>query len=264
MYLIGKIILVLLLVYGGVVAAVYFNQHRLIYVPPQARSDVPPGFQPVTYSAADGLALSAGYRPARSGMPTLLFFHGNGADWRSSALVTARLAARGYGILAAEYRGYSGNPGTPSESGLYDDARGAWRFLREERGLDDSEIVLVGNSIGSGVATQLATEVKPRALVLISPFDSLEDTAARQISWLPVRMLLRDRYANHEKLPVIAEPVLILHGTEDTLIVLEQAQALASSRRDTVMETYPGWGHDLVVHEAVQDRIAQFVEQPES
>lgn len=261
--MIGKVMLILLVVYVGVLAVVYFNQHRLIYAPPATAAGIPAGFERITYETPDGLELTAGYLPANEGMPTLLFFHGNGADWHSSTIVTARLAAFGYGVMAAEYRGYSGNQGTPSELGLYEDARGAWRFLLAEQGLAASDIVLVGNSIGSGAATQLATEVTARALVLISPFDSLEETAARKVSWLPVRMLLRDRYANNEKLPEIEEPVLILHGEEDTLIVLEQAQALASVQQDAVLETYPGWGHDLVVHEAVQDRIAAFLEAPE-
>lgn len=262
--MIGKVLFVILLVYVGVLAVVYFNQHRLIYAPPPTGAGIPAGFERITYNTPDGLELTAGYLPANEGMPTLLFFHGNGADWHSSTVVTARLAAFGYGIMAAEYRGYSGNLGTPSEAGLYDDARGAWRFLLEEQGLAASDIVLIGNSIGSGVATQLATEVDSRALVLISPFDSLLETAARKVSWLPVRLLLRDRYANDEKLPEIEEPVLILHGEGDTLIVLEQAQDLASVRTDAILETYPGWGHDLVAHDAVQDRIATFLEQPES
>ena len=262
--MIGYVILGLLLIYGGLIALVYLNQHRLIYAPPVARGDIPAGFALVSYDTPDRLDLSAGYLPAREGMPTLLFFHGNAASWQSSAMVTARLAENGYGVLAAEYRGYSGNPGTPSENGLYEDARGAWRFLREDQGLAESDIVLVGNSVGSGVATQLATEVRARALVLISPFDSMEETAARKLRWLPVRLLLSDRYANDEKLPEIGEPILILHGEQDSLIALEQAQSLASVRDDTVIEIYPGWGHDLVVHEPVQDRIAEFLDAPES
>lgn len=154
---------------------------------------VPAGFERVRYNIADGIEIAAGWRKAEPGRPTMLFFHGNGADWQSTAFVTARLAAQGYG----------GNPGTPSEAGLYEDGRAAWRFLREQD-LHQGEIVLVGNSIRSGVATQLAGETEPRALVLISPFDSLEETASRALRWLPVRMLLRDRYDNVGKFPHVA------------------------------------------------------------
>lgn len=256
----GWVVVVLAVIYGGLVALVYLNQHRMIYAPPAARSDIPAGFERVTYRTPDRLGLTAGYRPAAEGMPTLLFFHGNAASWQSSALVTDEFAAAGYGILAAEYRGYSDNPGTPSEPGLYQDARGAWQFLREQKGLAESDIVLVGNSIGSGVAVQLATEVRARALILISPFNSMEETAARQLKWLPVRMLLRDRYRNDEKLPEIGEPILILHGEDDSLIALEQAQSLATMRDDTTIEIYPGWGHDLVTNDDVQVKAMAFLE----
>lgn len=256
--MIATVSIVLVLIYSGLVALVYFNQERLIYPAPPVSREVPAGFESITYRTPDQLVLAAGYLPAREGKPTLLFFHGNGASWQSTARVTNRLAEAGFGVLAAEYRGYSGNPGTPSEEGLYQDARAAWNWL-QERGVDGRDIVLVGNSIGSGVAVQLATEVHARALVLISPFDSLEQTASRKLRWLPVRMLLRDRYDNAGKLPSIGEPIFILHGENDSLIALEQARSLATLRDDTVIETFPGWGHDLVVNDEVQDRIAAFL-----
>ena len=249
----------LTVIYGGLVSIVYFNQRQLIYPAPPVQGGVPSGFERVTIRTPDRLELVAGYRPARDGMPTIAFFHGNGASWQSSIMVSQRLVARGYGLLAVEYRGYGGNPGTPSEEALYQDARGAWTFLRGQ-GVDDGDIVLVGNSLGAAVALQLATEVTARALVLVSPFNNLGDTAARRARWLPMRLLLQDRYANDEKIVRIGEPILILHGEEDSLIALEQAQALASVRDDTVIETFPGWGHDLIAHEPVQERIAAFVE----
>ena len=248
----------LLLAYAALVALVWFKQGSMIYPAPPVRADTPPGFERVVYPTPDGLELVAGYRSARDGMPTLLFFHGNGSDWQSSAMVTEKLAAQGYGVLAAEYRGYAGNPGAPSETGLYEDARGAWKWLIAQ-GVATDDVVLVGNSIGSGVAVHLATEIEPGALVLVSPFDSLEETASRKLRWLPVRTLLRDRYDNASKLPGIAAPVLILHGEADSLIGVDQARALAAARPHTEIETYPGWGHALIVNEAVQDRIAAFL-----
>ena len=189
-----------------------------------------------------------------------MFFHGNGASWQTTPYITDMLVQHGYGVLAAEYRGYNGNPGSPSEEGLYADGRAAYAFLRE-RGVAGQEIVLAGNSIGSGVATHLATEIEARALVLISPFDSLEETASRKLRWLPVRQLLRDRYDNSGKFPRLTLPILILHGEADTLIALDQATSLAAAHPDTRLVTYPQWGHDLVVHPPVQAEIAEFLEQ---
>jgi uncharacterized protein len=245
--------------YIAALLALFVLQERLIYPIPPVRTDIPAGFSEVTYTTADELVLRAGYREAGPDKPTLLFFHGNGADWQSTEYVTRQLTQAGYGVLAAEYRGYGGNPGSPSEKGFYRDGRAAYDFLRG-RGVDASGIVLVGNSIGSGVATHLAAEVDARALVLISPFDSLEATAMRKFRWLPVRMLLRDRYDNAGKFGSFDLPILILHGEEDTLIALDQAHRLADVREGVKLETYPGWGHDLVVNPEVQRRVAAFLE----
>lgn len=244
--------------YIAVVVLAWAFQGRLIYPAPPASSAVPAGFERVEYRTDDGIDITAGYRPARAGMPTLLFFHGNGASWQPTTTVTDRLVAQGYGVLAAEYRGYGGNVGTPSEDGLYRDGRAAMAWL-EERGVAPGDVVLVGNSIGSGVATQLASEVDARALVLISPFASLTETAAGAMPWLPVRALLRDRYDNAAKLPDITMPILILHDRTDTLIPIAQSERLAQARAGVELAAYSGWGHDLVVNEAVQDRIDRFL-----
>lgn len=248
-----------LVAYLAIAGLLYLGQARFIYPVPPARAEVPPGYEAISYGTTDGLELVAGYRPAEPDRPTLLFFHGNGADWQSTASVTGQMVEAGYGVLAAEYRGYAGNKGKPSEAGLYEDARAAWRWLRE-RGVAGEDIVLVGNSIGSGVAVHLATEVEAGAVVLISPFDSLEATASRRLGWLPVRWLLRDRYDNAGKLPQVREPVLILHGEGDSLIVPEQARALAAARTDTELQLFPGWGHDLVVNPEVQRQIAAYLD----
>lgn len=261
--MLGWFLLAAGLTYLGIVALAWSFQTKLIYPAPPVRTDIPAGFAQIEYPTGDGLTLKAGYRAARGDKPTLLFFHGNGADWQSTEYVTRDLTAQGYGVLAAEYRGYGGNPGTPNEDGLYADARGAWDWLTAQ-GIAANRIALVGNSIGSGPATQLAAEKDAMALVLISPFDSLAETAARKMRWLPVRTLLRDRYDNLAKLPTIAEPVLILHGEADQLITVDQAQTLAAAREDTELEVYPGWGHDLVVHDDVQRRLAEFLTKASS
>ncbi len=252
---------ILLALYAVLVALAWAFQGAMIYpAPPLRAHHVPPGFERVEYATANGLTLAAGYRPAAPGKPTLIFFHGNGADWQSSTEVTARLAGEGYGILAAEYRGYGGNPGRPSEQGLYADGRAAYAFALSQ-GIAPENIVLVGNSLGTGVATHLASEVEARALVLISPFDSLAATASRHMRFLPVRRLLRDRYDNEAKFGALAMPVLILHGEDDTLITLAQARALVAARPDTQLVTYPGWGHELVFNAAIQRDIARFLER---
>ena len=240
-------------------AMVFVLQSRLIYPVPATQTGVPPGFERVTYRASDGFELEAGFAPPHEGRQTIVFFHGNGADWKTSANVTNRIRKQGFGVLAAEYRGYGGNPGSPSEQGLYADGRGALQFLAD-RGIADKDIVLVGNSIGSGVAVQMATEHDVRSVVLVSPFASLAETAARKMPWLPVRTLLRERYDNLSKIGRLEMPVLILHGEDDRLIKPDQAQALAAAQPRARLVMYEEWGHGLVVAQDVQQRIMIFVD----
>ncbi|WFL78540.1 alpha/beta fold hydrolase [Altererythrobacter arenosus] len=219
-----------------------------------------PGFEQVLYPTADGLDLMAGYKPAGDGKPTIVYFHGNGADWQSSVVATDRLTPAGYGVFAAEYRGYRGNPGSPSEDGLYADGRAALTWLKQ-RGVAGGDIVLVGNSIGSGVASQLATEFDPRALVLISPFASLPQIAGEKLWWLPVRAVLRDQFDNKAKIGEIAAPILLLHGDADTLIPDHHSRELAAMNSAARLVIFPNAGHELAWHDAAEREMLAFLEE---
>lgn len=246
------------LAYAGIAAALYFAQDSLIYPAPKTIGPKSGGFQEITYRTDDGLDISAGYRPAQPGMPTLVYFHGNGADWPSSIVATDHMIPAGYGVLAAEYRGYRGNPGSPGEEGIYADGRAALAWLMAQ-GVAQQDIVLVGNSIGTGVAVQMATEIEPRALVLISPFASLSQLAGEKFRWLPTGLLLRDHFENAVKLPTVAVPVLILHGDADTLIPDAHARQLAAARPGTILQIFPGYGHDLAWHGVAQQAMLDFL-----
>lgn len=249
----------LLISYLAVLLLLWSQQDRLIYPVPAVIGPTRGGFEEVTYRTSDGLDISAGHRPAAPGLPTIAYFHGNGADWVSSVVASDRLVPAGYGVLAAEYRGYRGNPGNPSEQGLYRDGRAALGFLALQ-GVEADEMVLVGNSIGAGVATQLASEHAPRALVLISPFASLRQLAAEKVRFVPTGLLLRSRFDNAEKIASVQAPVLILHGDADTLIPHDHARQLASLRNDARLIVFPGRGHDLAWEEEAEMAVLEFLE----
>lgn len=249
----------LALAYALVVVLLYFAQTSLIYPAPRVIGAPTGGFEQIAYETSDGLRLEAGYRAAAPGFPTILYFHGNGADWVSSVVATDRLVPAGYGVLAAEYRGYRGNPGRPSEEGLYRDGRAALGFLAS-KGVEPRNTVIIGNSIGSGVATQMAREIEPRALVLISPFASLSSLVAEKIRWLPTRLLLCDRYDNQGKITGVAAPVLILHGDADTLISPEHSRRLKTARPEAELRIFAGKGHDLAWDEGAEEAVLQFLD----
>ena len=245
--------------YLAIVVLLVVLQGRLIYPAPPPQG-VPPGYSPVELETADGLAITAGYRPARGGLPTVLFFHGNGMVWPDGVYVTDLLASRGYGVLLAEYRGYNGNPGEPNEQGLYHDGRAAITFLQSE-GVAADDLVIAGLSVGSGPAVQLTTEHKVRALILVSPVASLPATAIAAYPWLPVGLLLRDRYDNLAKLPRVDAPVLILHGDADRLIPVAHAEQLAGANPGAEFVSVPGRGHNMAADPLVQRLQLEFLER---
>ena len=246
--------------YLAILIILWSQQGRLLYPAPRAIGPTTGGFQEITYRTDDGLSLDAGYRAAERGKPTLLYFHGNGADWVSSVVATDRLVPAGYGVLAAEYRGYRGNPGTPSEEGLYRDGRAALAFLAA-RGIAENEIVIVGNSIGSGVAVQMARETNPLALVLISPFASLSELGGEKFRWLPTGRLLRDKYENGAKLASICSEILILHGDADSLIPHAHAERRAAMNPRARLEVFPDIGHDLAWHDQAEEAVLGFLRE---
>lgn len=239
--------------YAMIVPAVYLTQRSLIFPAPELFSEVPAGYEQVSLRTSDGLDLAAVNRPAAPDMPTVVFFHGNGDSWAGSAAATAALAQAGYGVLVPEYRGYGSNPGQPSETGLYKDGRAASAWLTA-RGVTPEQQVLIGNSLGSGVATQLALDVQPAALVLVSPFSSLPDVVVEKLPWLPGKWLVRDRFDNAAKIGKITAPVLILHGTLDTMVLPAQAQQLAAANPRARLMLVPGYAHELAYEQVAQQR----------
>ena len=131
----------------------------------------------------------------------------------------------GYGVFLMEYRGYAGNPGSPTEEGFYNDGRGAVAWLKE-KGYDPDRLALYGESLGSGVAVQLATEIRPKYLIVHSGFNSAVDVALRTYSMLPARLLMKDRYDNKSKIGQVKSDLLVIHGDKDTMIPLSFAQDL--------------------------------------
>ena len=221
---------------------VFFAQRRFIYPAPRTVGAISaPGFDRVILPTADGLDLAALYRPA-SGRRTIVFFHGNGDSLRGSLIATRAIAAAGFGVLLPEYRGYGGNPGSPSESGLYADARAAIAFLRRQ-GLGPGDIVAIGNSLGSGPAMEVATGEQLGGLIIVSGFTSLPSVAA-DATGLPIAALVRDKFDNATKLARSTTPTLILHADDDRVVPLAHGQRLALARK-TFLMVFAGGGHGL-------------------
>lgn len=242
----------LMLAYLAVLAVLFVAQRSLIYPAPQERHAPAPGFAAATLQTADGLALQAHWRAPVAGRPTIVFFHGNGGSLAGSTIETRAYAEAGYGVLLAEYRGYGGNPGAPSEAGFYQDGRAAIRFLRAQ-GITPAQTVIVGHSLGTGTATQMAREFTPAALVLLAPFTSIPDAAAAAMPLVPARVLVRERFDNVAKVPALKMPLLILHGTADTVVPFALGERLAKAAPTATFRPVAGAEHMISHDTGIQD-----------
>lgn len=225
---------VLAVVYAAVIGVLYFAQRALMYHPDgglatPAVSGVPE-MAAITFDTEDGLSLVSWYRAARDGRPTLIYFHGNaGAIDDRGGKVRPYLDA-GYGVLLVGYRGYGGNPGSPTEAGLYADAAAALGYL-ERLGVRPDRTVVYGESLGAGVAVETARRMslsgRPAgAVVLEAPFTSMGDAAASHYPFVPARLLVRDKYESVSKINAIGAPLLVFHGGADRVVPIALGKRL--------------------------------------
>ena len=236
----GRGLLVVVLLGGMLVAMLWALQRQLIYfpdptpVPPAA--EVIAGARDVTLRTADGLELGAWFVPATGQVDTgmaVLVAPGNGGHRTGRAGFAEELSRRGLAVLLMDYRGYGGNPGSPSQDGLAADGDAAVGALTE-LGYPPQRTVYFGESLGSGVVAALHVRHPPAGIVLRSPFTELADVGAYHYPWLPVRALLRDRFPVMEHLATNHVPITVIYGDRDSVVppllsarVADQSPSLA-------------------------------------
>lgn len=226
---------VLLLV--SILAVVWTQQRRLIYFPfgnvasPEALGL--DGVSAVSFPTTDGLRLNGWFvTPAKVPDFTVIVFNGNAGNRSYRAPLAAAFARANLAVLLFDYRGFGGNPGSPTESGLRTDARAAREYVIARPNVDRGRLVYFGESLGSAVATDLAVDHPPAALVLRSPFTSLSDIGRVHYPMLPVRWLLRDRWDTIGRIARVRAPVLIVGGDRDRIVPITQTRRLYSAARD--------------------------------
>jgi uncharacterized protein len=227
--LVTGLAIVAIALYSLVLAALIVGQRRFLYFPSGTVQQ--PGEagltrgRTVTIRTEDGETLRAWYVPPQDGRPLLLYFHGNGGSIDGRADRFEILTATGDGLLAVEYRGYPGSTGTVSEPGLHRDAEAAYRYA-VGTSAPPAKIVIIGESLGTGVAVALAAAHPPAALVLDSPYSSIVEIAAAQFWMFPVRLVLWDQFRADRLIGQVQAPVLMVHGSADRVIPLAFAEKL--------------------------------------
>lgn len=247
MALLLKLALAAALLYALALFATARLQKSLIYFPEPLRitpqSVYLPGVEERMLEARDGARIIAWYGRAAEGQPTLLYFQGNAGAFGVRAERIRKYMARGYGVFMMTWRGYAGSTGSPSEKANVSDALLAYDTLRAA-GASSEQIIVYGESLGSGVAVQLAAARPVAGVILDAPYTSLVDLAELHYPYLPARLLMTDRYESLRHIGKVTAPILIVHGENDDVIPLAMGKALfeaAKSRKEIVV--LPGAGH---------------------
>ncbi|MCF8200323.1 MAG: alpha/beta hydrolase [Sulfuritalea sp.] len=238
MSLLWSALQIALLVYLGLIALVYFRQSSLVFLPEIDRgfSATPASiglpFKPLKLTTSDGENLDGWLVPApREAHGLVLFFHGNAGNIAHRLDYLNMFHSLGLATLIIDYRGYGRSSGSPSEEGTYLDAEAAWRHATKVLDFPANRIVLFGESLGGGVAAQLATQHRPAALVLASTFSSVPDMGAELYPLLPVRLLARIRYNTLDRLTQVDCPLLVIHSRNDDIIPFAHGRRLFATAR---------------------------------
>lgn len=257
----------ILFIYVLLIAMMYFMQRNMMYIPSPAKPSLQQagiaGLREITVNTPDGLSLYSWYKPASSPEnPTIVWFHGNASNVYITAMRTRPYMENGYGLLAVEYRGYSGNPGSPTEQGLYADARAHIAWLMQN-GVPENNIVVYGESIGTGPAVQMAVEFPAlRAVVLESPFTSTIDAAAFHYPFAPVKWLIKDRYENLSKIQNVKSPIVIVYGDLDGVIPHSMgAKLFKEAPEPKSLIVIPGGGHNNLDQFGVSEKVMSLLSE---
>lgn len=261
-----KTALVLAALYGLLLASACAVQSKFIYFPDASRA--PPGqvglalVEDVELETADGeRVVTWRGAPRDPDGPVILYFQGNAANLANRAPVFAMFQRAGWGLAALSYRGYGGSTGSPSEAANVADALALYDQLIAE-GARAEQIVVFGESLGTGIAVQLAAQREIAGLVLSAPYASLADIAADRAPFLAPRLLLRDQYRSIDHIADVRAPLLWIHGEADAVIPIRYGQALfdAAGEPKTAF-VVEGAGHnDLYGRDVFTSATQSFVE----
>ena len=259
----AKFVIGLAGIYGLLVAALYFGQRSLMYHPDRARvAPAQVGLSNVSeevLATPDGNRLIAWYAKPQDGRPTIVYFHGNAGNLTNRAERVARFQTQGWGVFILGYRSFGGSTGSPSEEANIADGRLALQWLAG-KGIKTGDVVLYGESLGTGIATQLAASNDCAGLILDAPFTSMVDAAAYHYPWMWVRPFVTDRYDSASFIIKVKSRILILHGELDRVVPVAMGLELARIAGErTTLTTFKDGDHTNLYDHGGFEKIVSFV-----
>ena len=218
-----------ILIYLIIVAYMYLNQRKLLYLPSENNyldDQIDFNFKEVFIDVEKNLKLKAWLiENDFKNKKTLVFFHGNAGNLSNRTYKLNQLSKLDLNIIILAWRGFSGNEGEPSEQNLYNDAKKTIDWLNS-RGVKNKNIILYGESLGTGIAVELGQTNQFGGIILESPFTSMTNAAKNIYPWLPVKYLLKDKYDSEKKIKNLQIPILIMHGKKDNIVPFKMGKKL--------------------------------------
>ena len=219
----------LIIAYIAVIIFIYFYQRNLLYHPSEnnyQNDKIQFNYDEIFITVDEQIQLKSWIiKKDFKKFKTLVIFHGNAGHLSNRIYKLNELYKLDINILLISWRGFSGNKGSPTEQNLYEDAEAAIKWLKDQK-VRNNQIILYGESLGSGVAVEIGKRNKYNSIILESPFTSIENSAKIYYPYLPVRLLLKDRYDSISKIKMIDYPVLIMHGKKDDVTPFSMGKEL--------------------------------------
>jgi fermentation-respiration switch protein FrsA (DUF1100 family) len=252
-------------IYVAICVAAYFGNRVFMYFPDPTRFSPAeaglPGVEEVELASGDGETLIAWFAKAEPGQPTSLYFHGNAGNAAGRAEKIEIMRTGGAGVFYLNNRGYGGSTGKPTENDNVADAVTAYDYLRTQ-GVRPNEIVLYGESLGSGQAVKLGASHEVRAVILEAPLTSTIDVGKSTYFFLPLRLILSDTYHNEENIAAVKVPVLVLHGQLDAVIPVAMGKRVHDAANEPKsLELFPEGHHSDLFDHGAWEKARKFVSE---
>ena len=216
-----QLVSIIFFLYLFVLVFLYFYQRNLLYHPNEnnySGDEISVDIKKVKIPTLDNIQLLGWYHEKNlKDYKTLIYFHGNAGSLENRIHKLNHFQDMNINFLIIAWRGFSGNQGKPSEEGLYVDGKSAIDWVIE-KGVDEKNIILYGESLGTGVATHLAQNKNYAGIILETPFTSIIDAAKTFYPYIPVNLLLKDKFENYKKIKNINSPLIVMHGERDQIV----------------------------------------------
>ena len=251
------------IIYLLVTLSLYFFQRNLLYHPTEnnySGDRLIVSIEKVKIKTKDNIELLAWYHKKDiSDYKTILFLHGNAGSLENRIHKINNFKDMNVNFLLLAWRGFSGNNGSPTEQGIYEDARSAVRWLKN-KGIKEENIIIYGESLGTGVATEISQNKDFAGIILESPFTSMVDAAKTKYPFFPIGLLLKDSYQSDKKIQNIKSPILVMHGEADRLVPFwmgEKMYELANEPKYSFFSEYDD--HMMEYNENLLKKLKDFI-----